>query len=213
MNILGVGVPEIAIVVLIILVVAGPERAIRWAYLIGREMGRIRAMGEEAMAAFRAEIEAAGLDKDLDELKKAGRDLQKIASETPDPRRQIGQAIKEVKGVSFNGGKKDGAAEEKKAKPASTDAQPTPEAQPFKSEAPQPAEPEAQAAEPEPETQAVEPEPEAQAAEPAEAEAAEPPPQAVAQPETAAEVEAAEPAQPAESPDPPDDGQPSTENT
>jgi sec-independent protein translocase protein TatB len=182
MNILGIGVPEIAIIVLIILVVAGPERAMRWAYIFGREMGKIRAMAAEAMAAFRAEIEAAGLDKDLDDLRETGKQLQKMVNETPDPRRSIGKAIKEVNVLTANGGKKGVITKTNPPNPALPDPQPTPEAEPFKSETP--AKPEAQAAEPA-----------AEAAEPA-----------------AAETEAAEPTQPTEPQDPPDDGQTSTEH-
>jgi sec-independent protein translocase protein TatB len=184
MNILGIGAPEIVIIVVIVLIVAGPERAMRWIYLVGREFGKIRAMSAEAMAVFRAEIESAGLDKDLDELRETGKQLQKMVNETPDPRRAVGEVIKEVNVLTGNGGKKGVIVKTKPPHAALPEPQSVPEAQPFKSETPQPAGPEAPAAEP-----AVE------AAEPA-----------------AAEAEAAKPGQSTESQDPPDDGQTSTEH-
>jgi Tat protein translocase TatB subunit len=72
MNILGVGAPEIIIITLILLIVAGPRRMARWAYVAGRYMARLREMWAEATSTLQEELEATGLKDELSEFRKAG---------------------------------------------------------------------------------------------------------------------------------------------
>lgn len=69
MEIFGVGFPEVIVIFILLLTVAGPKRMIRWAYVLGQYTARARQMFGEAMEAFKREMEAAGIDeirKDLD---------------------------------------------------------------------------------------------------------------------------------------------------
>lgn len=83
MNILGIGIPEIIVIFIIMLVVAGPKRMIEWAYHIGRYTAKIRAMYQETMEAFQKELNASGLDdvtKDLSNLRSNSFDIVSEAS-------------------------------------------------------------------------------------------------------------------------------------
>ena len=69
MNILGVGAPELIIIFLLALVIAGPKRMVAWAYIAGRELARLRAMWSETMAMVQQELKEAGLEE-VQELSK-----------------------------------------------------------------------------------------------------------------------------------------------
>jgi sec-independent protein translocase protein TatB len=73
MNILGVGPAELIVVLIIMLVVAGPKRMVQWAYDIGRYTAKMRAMFQETMNAVQKELNESGLDvrKDLPSVTKS----------------------------------------------------------------------------------------------------------------------------------------------
>lgn len=58
-NILGMGLPEMLVIGVLLMAVAGPKRMVRWAYMLGRYLSQIRAYADEAMGAMKREIEAA----------------------------------------------------------------------------------------------------------------------------------------------------------
>jgi Sec-independent protein translocase protein TatA len=70
MNILGVGPAELVLIFIIMLMVAGPKRMIRWSYLIGRYLTQFRSMFQDAWVAVQREIQAEAGDalKDLPKL-------------------------------------------------------------------------------------------------------------------------------------------------
>jgi sec-independent protein translocase protein TatB len=70
MNILGVGPAELIVILIIMLVVAGPKRMIEWAYQAGKYAAQLRAMFQETMDAFQKELAQSGIDmpKDLTKL-------------------------------------------------------------------------------------------------------------------------------------------------
>jgi sec-independent protein translocase protein TatB len=70
MNILGVGPAELIVILIIMLVVAGPKRMIEWAYQAGKYAAQLRAMFQETMDAFHKELAQSGIDmpKDLTKL-------------------------------------------------------------------------------------------------------------------------------------------------
>jgi Sec-independent protein translocase protein TatA len=72
-DILGVGPLELVAIFIIMLVVAGPKRMARWAYLTGQYLARFRAMFQETMVAIQREVEDSGLDirQDIQDVKKA----------------------------------------------------------------------------------------------------------------------------------------------
>ena len=65
MNILGVGIPELMIVMLIMLIVAGPKRMIQWAYVFGQYTAKLRAMWQETSIMLRKELEGAGIEPEV----------------------------------------------------------------------------------------------------------------------------------------------------
>lgn len=65
MNIFGVGGAELVLIIVIMLVVAGPKRMVRWAYVAGEYIGRLRHMWSEVVDVVQREIDDAGLDVKL----------------------------------------------------------------------------------------------------------------------------------------------------
>lgn len=106
MNIFGVGTAEIVVIFLIMLVVAGPKRMVRWSYHLGKYVGKFRKMWSEVVDVLQHEMDEAGVDvkipKDLptrqnitkvvagmakpytDELEKAAKDLKAPLQESLD---------------------------------------------------------------------------------------------------------------------------------
>ncbi|HLY28183.1 MAG TPA: hypothetical protein VKQ72_17690 [Aggregatilineales bacterium] len=68
---------DILIILIIMLIVAGPKRMVQWAYTLGRYTAQLRAMFQETMNAVQKEISEAGLDiqKDLPSLTSGRFDL------------------------------------------------------------------------------------------------------------------------------------------
>ncbi len=65
MEILGIGGTELVAILIIMLIVAGPKRMIRWAYILGQYTARLRAMWAESMTYIEREFREAGMDVDL----------------------------------------------------------------------------------------------------------------------------------------------------
>lgn len=65
MNILGVGPTELIIVFLLMLMVAGPKRMARWAYVLGVYMGKFRDMWQEASTMIKKELAEAGIEPEV----------------------------------------------------------------------------------------------------------------------------------------------------
>ncbi len=65
MNIFGIGGAELILIILIMLIVAGPQRMIRWAYWLGVYSGKVRKMWAQTMSVVQQEIDAAGVDIQL----------------------------------------------------------------------------------------------------------------------------------------------------
>lgn len=97
MNILGIGAPELILILMIAIVVAGPKRMIRWAYILGTYVGKLRAMWGDVAKVIQAEVDAAGLDvqvpRDIPTRADVGRMIQQAAKPMMDP---INKAAKEV---------------------------------------------------------------------------------------------------------------------
>ena len=62
MEIFGVGGAELAAILIIMLIVAGPKRMIQWAYVLGQYMAKARAMWAETMTYVQKELNDAGMD-------------------------------------------------------------------------------------------------------------------------------------------------------
>ncbi|GAB4308765.1 MAG: hypothetical protein Kow00117_02050 [Phototrophicales bacterium] len=65
MNILGLGFWELVLIVIIMLVVAGPQRMLQWAYHAGKLLAKARDMWSKLMLNVQRELDEAGLDVEL----------------------------------------------------------------------------------------------------------------------------------------------------
>src|SRR5579871_1740669 len=62
MDIFGVGGTEIIIILIIMLVVAGPKRMITWSYQLGKYMSTLRKMWADTAVMLQKEFDDAGVD-------------------------------------------------------------------------------------------------------------------------------------------------------
>jgi Sec-independent protein translocase protein TatA len=100
MNILGVGPVELLLVLIIALIVAGPQRMIRWAYHAGKWTSKMRAMWSDLMKVVQHEIDQAGLDIEVPKHIPTRRDLNHMIESAAKPYVQpVEDALNEVKQV------------------------------------------------------------------------------------------------------------------
>lgn len=97
MNIFGIGGAELVLIILIMLVVAGPQRMLRWAYHLGRYTAILRKQWSQMMDVVQQEINAAGLDvqvpRDLPTRQNVSKFIQDAAKPLSDP---VERTVKEV---------------------------------------------------------------------------------------------------------------------
>lgn len=104
MNILGVGGPELVIILLLMLIVAGPKRMIQWAYVMGTYIAKFRRMWAETVDVLQHEFDEAGVDvtipKDLPTRGNMRSQAAKMMSTVTDPVKEtMGQLDAEVKQI------------------------------------------------------------------------------------------------------------------
>ncbi len=56
---------EILVVLVVMLLVAGPKRMIMWAYLIGKYTAHLRALYQETITTVQKELQAASFDEQM----------------------------------------------------------------------------------------------------------------------------------------------------
>jgi Sec-independent protein translocase protein TatA len=61
MNILGLGGPEFLIIVIIMMLIAGPQRMVRWMYVLGTYIAKFRRMWSETVDVLQEEFDEAGV--------------------------------------------------------------------------------------------------------------------------------------------------------
>jgi Sec-independent protein translocase protein TatA len=97
MNFFGIGGAEIVLIILIMLVVAGPKRMIQWAYVMGVWAGKARNMWSQAVATLQQEIDAAGGGITLPKEPPTRQSLARMVNEAVKPYAQeIEQTYKET---------------------------------------------------------------------------------------------------------------------
>lgn len=104
MNIFGIGGAELVLIFMIMLVVAGPKRMIRWAYFLGQQVGRLRKMWAEVVDVMQKEVDAAGLDveipRDLPTRATMTKFIRDVAKPYTDPMQatlnEVGQPVQET---------------------------------------------------------------------------------------------------------------------
>jgi Sec-independent protein translocase protein TatA len=103
MNIFGIGGAELVLILIIMLVVAGPKRMIQWAYVLGRYAARLQQMWREAAAVLQKEFDAAGVEVEVpknlptrDELRKTvARAITPVTSPLEDAAKGVEREIRQ----------------------------------------------------------------------------------------------------------------------
>lgn len=99
MNILGIGGPELILILLIMLIVAGPKRMIAWSYTLGKYIAKFRRMWEETVDVLQKEFDEAGVDikvpRELPTRANLNRQAGKALSSVTQP---VQQVLDEVSG-------------------------------------------------------------------------------------------------------------------
>lgn len=114
MNIFGVGGVELLLIIMIMLVIAGPQRMLRWAYVLGTYVAKLRDMWADLMTAVQKEIDAQGIDVQLpkeppnrqtvnDWLRQTTQNLTKPVETASRDVQQEMNAIKRSASVNLNG--------------------------------------------------------------------------------------------------------------
>lgn len=97
MNIFGIGGAELILILLIMLIVAGPKRMIRWAYVLGVYVGKLRVVWAQMVDVMQNEVNQAGLDIQIPKEPPTRANLNRMASNAFKP---ISQPIDDaVQGV------------------------------------------------------------------------------------------------------------------
>lgn len=85
MNIFGVGGAELVLILLIMLIVAGPKRMARWAYVLGTYVGKLRVVWAQMMDTIQTEIDEAGIDVQLPRTPPTRHEMNRIARDAAKP--------------------------------------------------------------------------------------------------------------------------------
>ena len=85
MNIFGVGTFELLIIILIMLLVAGPKRMMQWAVILGRYVGKFRRMWSETVDLLQQELDAADTGIQLPKEVPTRRNVTRWASQAVAP--------------------------------------------------------------------------------------------------------------------------------
>lgn len=106
MNIFGVGGMELALILIIMLIVAGPKRMIRWAYIVGTYTAKFRRMWEETVDYIQKEVDEAGLDiqvpREVPTKATLNREIGKIMAPVTKPVEEALGEVGEVKRSAVN---------------------------------------------------------------------------------------------------------------
>jgi Sec-independent protein translocase protein TatA len=136
-NIFGVGGAELVLIFVIMLVVAGPKRMLRWAYVFGQFVGKLRTIWDNVMEIIQAEVDAAGMDVEIprelptrrnvtkwfneqtrDVTNPLQEDIDRIENTLGQARRDLGAWNKSTKSQSADNG--DAATPSRQTPPAQT---------------------------------------------------------------------------------------------
>lgn len=90
-GILGVGVPEFLLIILIIFVVGGPTNTLKWARELGRWTRKGRQLWGQLMADLEKEMGPEGKEA-LDAAREIGQEVRQITA-VASPRRAVGNVI------------------------------------------------------------------------------------------------------------------------
>ncbi len=107
MNVFGIGGWELVLVLLIMLIVAGPKRMAQWAYTLGTWTAKLRVMWEEVAESLQKELDESGVNVEVPRtpptrqsiqrsIEQYGKDLMESAGNPQDELKKIGDDLKGV---------------------------------------------------------------------------------------------------------------------
>ncbi|MEM6527494.1 MAG: hypothetical protein AAF653_04325 [Chloroflexota bacterium] len=108
MNIFGIGGWELALVVIIMLVVAGPKRMAQWAYTLGRWTSKLRVMWEEVADVLQKELDESGIDVEVPRTPPTRDSIQRslqqygkqVMEEAGNPEEELRKIKEDIEGVT-----------------------------------------------------------------------------------------------------------------
>lgn len=97
MNIFGIGGAEFIVILLIMLIIAGPKRMATWAVIMGKYVGKLRVMWSEVVDVVQKEIDEAGVDvklpKDLPTRQNISKMITDVAKPISQPLEEMGKKL------------------------------------------------------------------------------------------------------------------------
>ena len=98
MNIFGVGGPELIVILVIMLVFAGPKRMIHWSYILGTYLAKFRVMWTQTVDLVQKEFDDAGVDIKLPKQPPTRQNINKAISDAFEPMtKPLKESLDEVK--------------------------------------------------------------------------------------------------------------------
>ncbi len=98
MDILGIGGFEMLVILLIMILVAGPKRMITWSYQLGKYISVIRNMWSETAKQLQKELDSSGVDvkipTDIPTRQSITKELGRIAAPMTKPLEEIKKDLK-----------------------------------------------------------------------------------------------------------------------
>ncbi len=77
MNLFGIGGWELVLIIIIMLVVAGPKRMAVWAYTLGQWTAKLRTLWEEVATSIQSELKETGIDVEVPKHPPTRADIQR----------------------------------------------------------------------------------------------------------------------------------------
>lgn len=97
MNIFGIGGAELIVIMLIMLIIAGPKRMATWAVILGKYVGKLRVMWSEVVDVVQKEIDEAGVDvklpKDIPTRQNISKMITDVAKPFSQPLEEMGKQL------------------------------------------------------------------------------------------------------------------------
>lgn len=107
MNVFGVGGWELILILIIMLIVAGPKRMAQWAYVLGTWTAKLRVMWEEVADSLQKELNESGIDVEVPRTPPTRASIQRSLEEygkqvmesAGNPQEELKKLEQDIKGV------------------------------------------------------------------------------------------------------------------
>lgn len=107
MNVFGIGGWELVLILLIMLIVAGPKRMAQWAYVLGTWTAKLRVMWEEVAESLQKELNESGIDVQVPKTPPTRASIQRSLEEygkhvmdaAGNPQEELKKIEQDIKGV------------------------------------------------------------------------------------------------------------------